>query len=161
MLTKANQTSFKKGIKHPGWKGDQVSYNGLHRWLRENFGNPSYCEKCGLKGEKKKHWNIEWALIKGKTYVHNRENFIMLCKSCHLAYDGGIWNKGTKGLIVAWNKGKKGLQTAWNKGKINVYSKETKEKMRKAHLGKKGYWTGKKFTDEHRRNLSLAHKAIV
>lgn len=47
----------------------------------------------------------------------------------------------------------------WNKGKIGVqsYSADTRTKMSHSHQGISNYWYGKKFSDEHRRALSLSH----
>lgn len=48
---------------------------------------------------------------------------------------------------------KKGV-IPWNKGKHHTI--ESNEKNRLSHLGKPGYWTGKKLSTEHRKKLSLA-----
>jgi len=72
-----------RGSKHGKWKGDDVSYRSLHKWLVRNFGRASVCEFCNIQKAKR----YEWALIKGKRYTHKRENFIALCKSCHFHYD--------------------------------------------------------------------------
>ncbi len=92
---------YQKG--HPGlrgaaasnWKGDEAGYHAIHQWLRSNFGSADRCENklCvyprinaankTLKAAK----YFEWALLKGKTYVHERANFIRLCISCHKRYD--------------------------------------------------------------------------
>lgn len=37
-------------------------------------------------------------------------------------------------------------------------SEETREKMRRARIGKPGYWLGKKMTSEHRMKLANAHR---
>lgn len=66
--------------KHFNWK-ETPTYGIVHYWLRQNFGLPSQCDKCGK--EKK----CDWALIKGKKYERNRENFIKLCRRCHFRYD--------------------------------------------------------------------------
>lgn len=65
------------------------------------------------------------------------------------------WNKGTKGIVKAWNKGLLGFNNGHivseetkrkiglgNKGKIRTA--EHNEKNRLVHLGKIGYWRGKK-----------------
>lgn len=70
---------------------------GLHSWLRTNFGKASKCEnrKCNNIHP----YRYEWALLKGKKYERKRENFWMLCRKCHMYYDGLI--------IAGWNKKKK------------------------------------------------------
>jgi hypothetical protein len=67
------------------WKGENASYNAFHKWLYNNFGNANKCENLNCKCLSPKRY--EWSLIKGKQYAHKRENFWMLCKSCHIKYD--------------------------------------------------------------------------
>lgn len=57
-------------------------YGKIHHWLAKNYGKASKCEHC--KGSDKKY---EWALLKGKTYEKNIDNFFQLCTSCHRKYD--------------------------------------------------------------------------
>lgn len=89
------KTEFKKGSnleeKNNKWMGDNVGYMGIHLWLRSRYGDADRCEnrennilnfKC-----KRITNNYNWALIKGKKYERKRENFMMLCCSCHLKYD--------------------------------------------------------------------------
>lgn len=65
-------------------------YHALHEWLRKNFGRPELCEKCGLIGSKKnRRWNIEYALKPNTQYSRNREDYFILCTSCHEKQDKG------------------------------------------------------------------------
>lgn len=57
----------------------------LHRKLRVNLGKAYKCENKECKYESPKRF--EWALIKGKKYEVKKENFMMLCPSCHRKYD--------------------------------------------------------------------------
>ena len=66
------------------WKGDDITYNSLHWWLRREYGSADHCEAIDCDGKSKKY---EWALIKGKEYERKRVNFMQLCKSCHVKYD--------------------------------------------------------------------------
>ncbi len=59
-------------------------YSSIHSWIRKNFGSAQKCEGSNCTGPSKR---IEWALLKGKKYERKRENFIQLCKSCHVKYD--------------------------------------------------------------------------
>ncbi len=79
-----NSTGWNRGTNAPHWKGDNIKYTQLHRWLRSTYGNPQHCEnnKC-----KKKCKTFDWALKKGKTYLRRRNHFIRLCRSCHLKQD--------------------------------------------------------------------------
>lgn len=68
---------FKQEISKP-------EYARIHGWLRWNFTKTDKCESLScLKNNK----NFEWALLNGKTYEKKRENFIVLCRSCHRKYD--------------------------------------------------------------------------
>ncbi len=74
------------------WKGDDVSYNGLHRWLRKNFGHPKKCQHCGMNGKYnysikgRKRWNVEWANKSGN-YLREISDWLFLCRKCHIIYD--------------------------------------------------------------------------
>ena len=64
------------------WKGDEVSYAGLHMWVKKELGAPKYCEHC-KKTDKKRY---EWANI-SRQYKRVLTDWVRLCKSCHIAYD--------------------------------------------------------------------------
>lgn len=59
----------------------------IHTWLRRKFGSANKCENPLCTGKSK---YFHWSLIKGKLYERNRDNFQMLCASCHVSYD---WNE--------------------------------------------------------------------
>ena len=67
------------------WKGNKAGYHATHAWFSTNYGTPNYCEFC--RGESKKAKTYEWALIKGKKYSRDREDYMRLCHSCHVKYD--------------------------------------------------------------------------
>lgn len=73
------------GSDHAGWKGDEVSYGGLHQWLRRNFPKTGACVDCGREGR------TEWASLDG-SYRRVREAWVELCRSCHCKRDGLIEN---------------------------------------------------------------------
>ena len=64
------------------------SKSAIHSWLRYHYGNATKCtgEDCSGKSQ-----TVEWALRKGKEYEKNKDNFRMLCISCHRKYD---WDEG-------------------------------------------------------------------
>lgn len=66
--------------KHPGWKGDDVKYDGLHRWINHKLGKPTKCEHCGKDGLTGKH--IHWH-NKNHQYERNLTDWMRLCSSCH------------------------------------------------------------------------------
>ena len=75
--------SGKRGEKTNHWKGDNIKYCAIHRWLNTTFGKADRCENN--KTHKGKY---QWALIKGKKYERRRKNFKKLCAKCHAKYDG-------------------------------------------------------------------------
>ena len=74
----------KRGSNANAWKGDQAGIGPIHRWMDYNYGRPKLCEGevCSGKSD-----IFEWALKKGKTYTHDRDAFLRLCRSCHRKYD--------------------------------------------------------------------------
>lgn len=90
---KGNNWGFQKGQVVPkgefssGWKGDGVGYSSLHYWIRGIVGNPKTCEHCGKVGYKTgRSWNLDWA-NKSHTYQRNLNDWIGLCRKCHINYD--------------------------------------------------------------------------
>ena len=75
-------------------------YYRIHYWLKTKFKKSTTCESSTCRGISKK---IEWALKKGKKYETKRENFICLCKSCHIRYD---MTENTKAKISKLHKGR-------------------------------------------------------
>jgi hypothetical protein len=80
-------------------KIDKKEYHRIHNWLRYHHGKASYCCHCNTKNCKR----YEFALIKGKEYARDINNYIQLCSACHKAYDfkeetGEKISKGLKGL---------------------------------------------------------------
>lgn len=59
-------------------------YSTIHHWLRSHYGSASKCEEETCKGDSK---HYQWSLIYGHKYEKKRENFRMLCGSCHMRYD--------------------------------------------------------------------------
>ena len=64
------------------WKGDKTGYGGMHDWVRKWKGNANNCENCGRTDRKR----YEWANIDHQ-YKRILDDYISLCKSCHLEYD--------------------------------------------------------------------------
>ena len=93
--TKKTMSDKKKGKrmgeKNTSWKGDNVTYRGLHKWIEKNFGKPTTCENCGKTGLTGKR--IHWANKNGK-YKRIRKDWIRLCVSCHHILDKTIKNLG-------------------------------------------------------------------
>ena len=83
-LNTHNHNFKKHGKEHPAWYGEKVGYNGIHSWLRLNFGKADKCENPKCLGLSKR---FDWALKRGKTHERMRKNYKMLCHKCHLKYD--------------------------------------------------------------------------
>lgn len=75
---------------HPRWN-DIPTYVGVHGWLHWNFGSAMRCENrenqtlsfsCSQVSMR-----FQWANKHNKPYERDRENFFMLCVSCHKKYD--------------------------------------------------------------------------
>lgn len=76
------------GKDHPLWKGDKVSYSGLHYWLIRRLGSPKVCDRCGTLTAKK----YEWANKSGK-YKRDVTDWVRLCTRCHRIFDKHPWFK--------------------------------------------------------------------
>ncbi len=69
-------------VEHPPWwKGDQVGYRSLHTYLNRWFPKRQVCDECGKTGR------TEYALIHGRDYSRDRNDYREMCKRCHNAYD--------------------------------------------------------------------------
>ena len=73
------------GPKNGMWKGNKVSINKLHAWIRRHKPKPNHCEKC------KKAPPYDLANISGQ-YKRDINDFEWLCRSCHMKSDGRIYN---------------------------------------------------------------------
>ncbi len=74
-------TEFKKGSENKNWKGDEVGYANLHKWVVREKGRAKKCTLCG--NEKSR---IEWA-NKSHDYKRDLDDWMELCSPCHRAYD--------------------------------------------------------------------------
>lgn len=73
----------RSGSNHHAWKGENVSYRGIHAWIVKNYGQPDTCEGCGIKNNGHK---MHWANLSGK-YLRSRKDWKRLCPKCHAALD--------------------------------------------------------------------------
>lgn len=68
------------GEEHPNWKGREVGYAALHRWVYRHKTKTGICSACGISGL------TDWANLSG-TYQRDLDDFIELCRSCHKRLD--------------------------------------------------------------------------
>jgi len=73
--------------KNHNWKGDNVSYNALHAWVRVRLGTPNYCAYCQSTEAK----IYDWANL-SHAYKRDLDDWIRLCRKCHIAFDKGKIN---------------------------------------------------------------------
>lgn len=74
--------------KSTRWKGEDVSYSGLHHWVRKKLGKASKCEKQ----DKTCAGEFQWANISHQ-YKRDLSDYMQLCISHHVRYDN---KKGIK-----------------------------------------------------------------
>ena len=72
------------GENNYNWKGNKVSYRELHKWLEKKLGKPGRCQFCFATTAK----IYDWANI-SKKYKRDINDWIRLCRSCHIKYDKG------------------------------------------------------------------------
>lgn len=80
-----NISELKKGNKNPMWKGNNVGYDSLHRWIERNKPKIELCENCN----KEKSYDL--ANISGE-YKRDIDDYKWLCRRCHMKEDGRINN---------------------------------------------------------------------
>lgn len=78
------RATSRRGENAPGWKGDQATYRTIHSYLANNYQKSGVCEEC------QRRKRTEWALIEGREYSRNRDDYRELCRKCHAIYDTGI-----------------------------------------------------------------------
>ncbi|MHA1383252.1 MAG: NUMOD3 domain-containing DNA-binding protein [Candidatus Helarchaeota archaeon] len=79
-----NLKGTKRGSKNPNWKGEHIKYGSIHEWVNNNFKSKNKCEICG-SSEKKLEWSN-----KDHRYSRKREDWQLICRSCHRRYDKWI-----------------------------------------------------------------------
>ncbi len=69
------------GENNHSWKGDDASYQALHRRLYSRYGKPRICGVCGTTKAK----NYDYANLTGK--YEDIEDYLPMCRSCHWKFD--------------------------------------------------------------------------
>jgi hypothetical protein len=75
------------------WKGEDVGYGSLHRWIERHKPKPALCMRC----HKRPLYDL--ANISGK-YKRDINDFEWLCRRCHMNDDGRIKNLKQFGVPV-------------------------------------------------------------
>lgn len=104
---KGLQVPWNKGLvgvqaneKHPYWKGENVTYRPLHRWVENHYGKSNKCENCGVVKFGRK---IQWANKSG-LYKRERSDWIRVCIKCHWKFFR-VKNKICQYLRRKWRRG--------------------------------------------------------
>lgn len=71
------------GDKNWIWRGNDVSYGSLHKWVRRHLGIPGECAYCGFDT---KQGRIEWASVSHEA-KRDLKDYLPLCIPCHRDYD--------------------------------------------------------------------------
>ena len=71
-----------KGETAYHWKGNNVGYSALHKWIIGLFGKPNICWNCGDENAV----GYDWANI-GIEYKRDINDWARLCKKCHWKLD--------------------------------------------------------------------------
>lgn len=80
-----------KGRNHPMWKEEGSNYRNSHRWIKNTYGKPAYCEKC-KRTDKKRY---EWA-SKDHKYSKDIKDWMRVCTSCHRKHDYEVFGRSEK-----------------------------------------------------------------
>lgn len=73
-----------------------LKYDALHSRIRRKYGNAPLCTLC----DNRNNYRLEWALIKGREYTFNINDYIPLCASCHRKYDGNVGKVGMRKTYI-------------------------------------------------------------
>lgn len=115
---------------------DISTYNSIHAWLRYHYVKGNVCEGAECSGVCK---IMHFALRQGKKYEKNRENFIVLCFSCHKKYD--MTDETRKKM----SESRMGVKM----------SPETRNRMSFAKSGSNHPFFGKHLSQEHKEKKSV------
>lgn len=132
--------SKRTGTDNVAWKGDDAGYGSLHKRVRNARGKASEhdCVKCAENGMQKKA--DDWAQVHGEPGTDPWADYVPLCHSCHMLYDGiGGFTPESREKIAAAQRGRE-------------KSPESRAKMRESHKGVP-------LSEKHRASLSAAQRA--
>jgi len=111
---------FLQNEKHPLWKGDDVGYACLHKWVRRHKPKPELCEMCN------KALPTELANISGE-YKRDINDFQWLCHKCHMKQD----NSGRHPSLIFSAENMKDLGfDLYGIGSIAKISKHNREEIK-------------------------------
>jgi hypothetical protein len=62
-----------------------TTYGAIHKHLQKHFRKAGQCVRC-----ERTDCRTEFALISGREYSRDREDYLELCVPCHRRYDGNL-----------------------------------------------------------------------
>lgn len=129
----------------------QSLYVLAHRWIKSILGIPNKCDICGIETAKRYHWSNKNHKYKKKTNDWHR-----LCVKCHLKWDREHNLRNQQDINKQYAEAHKGI-------KRKPFTKETREKMRKAKLGKpkSNGRLGFKWSEEMKKKMSESRKRYL
>jgi hypothetical protein len=79
------------GELHGRWKGEAATQHPKHRFISRRKTKTGVCTACRERPKpyKNNQFGTDWANIKGHVYSHNPDDYVELCRSCHMLYDHG------------------------------------------------------------------------
>jgi hypothetical protein len=81
-VEKRKKLDRRREANHGRWKPSDLSYAGVHSWIRRELGPATHCSNDDTHESKR----YEWANISGD-YKRDINDYRPLCKSCHSKYD--------------------------------------------------------------------------
>ena len=87
IVEKRRQALIANSENRKDWKGDDVGYSGLHKWVYVRLGKIPECMYCGTDE------SLQWANISGK-YKRDLLDWVRLCAKCHRDYDSNVIGLG-------------------------------------------------------------------
>ena len=128
--------------QNPAWKGTEASYTAKHARVRRRRGLASTheCVRC-LEDGKHRQAN-DWAMVHGETGDDVWADYVPMCHSCHMIYDG------VKPPSLSPEARARQIAAITGKPK----SAEARAKMSKSHKGVP-------LSAEHRASLTRAQQA--
>jgi len=79
----------KRKISESNYRGENIGYGRLHLWVNNNKRKKGLCSFCGIQK------NTDWA-NKSHKYLRNLDDWLELCRKCHINYDKNYKGVATK-----------------------------------------------------------------
>lgn len=87
-IVRNSKEAAKFSEDHSQWKGNDVSYNSLHRWVKVRIPKPKLCPMCEVR-KAMDLANVSH-VYNPETYNRDLSNWKWLCRKCHMTTDGRL-----------------------------------------------------------------------